>query len=135
MYDNPNRQTYTFPVADAGAGTVTMKITGPKGKSGKVQDYGLHSITEAFTATTTGSVMSVGKSGTLAAYGANLAVGTAAIGATKSMRNTILSLGDLNEYVPAQIPADTEVLFTITAPTGGTPAGIGTPFLTIDWDW
>ncbi len=133
-YDNAQRMVYSFGPRNF-ATTQTMRVQGPSGKAGKVFDYGVSDVTIAFTATTTAAVASVGRAGALSAYGANQSIGAAPVGGGVSMRSKLTSLGQLNVMVPAQIAKDTEVVFTVTAPTGGTPAGTGTPFLVIDWDW
>ncbi len=129
----PIRRNYEFSGKNF-ATTQTFKIKGPKGKGGKVHDYGVFDVTTALTATTTGAVASVGQVSDLDQFGANVNLGAVPIGGTATMRGQLTSLGRLNEFVPDSIDKDVEVILTITAPTGGTPAGAGTAFVTIDWD-
>lgn len=132
-YDNPNRQEYVAHAQDIGAGAKTFTFYGPKGKDGWVYDYGVVNVTEAFTADTLPCYVSVGLSGNVDAYGEELSMATTAIGGGKTLRSTYSTPGDLDDYIVAKIPADTAVLVTATAPTGGTPAGIGDIRVVIDW--
>lgn len=132
-YENPNRISYLWPSQDAGAGTVTKTIIGPNGKRGRVWDYGVLNVTEAFTADTLPSSITVGKSGDLDAYGTALSMGTLATGGGKTLRSTFDAVA-AEPYTTASIDADTPLVLTMSAPTGGTPAGIGDLFLVIDWD-
>jgi len=43
------------------------------------------------------------------------------------------TLDDTDAIVLADLPADTQVEVTFNAPTGGTPAGIGRPYVDIAW--
>lgn len=136
-YSNPNRQTYTFGAHDAGAGGEVFAILGPKGKAGRVHDYGIMHVTEAFTADTLPCNVSVGTVADADAYAEEVSMGTAAIDSGGvSLRNS-LTLDQIitrEAALSPEVPADTPVALHVTAPTGGTPAGIGIPFLVIDWD-
>ena len=135
MYDHGDRVTYLFPAQDIGAATVTLKVNGPKGKTGVLRDYGIVNVTEAFTADTTAATIAVGKTGNTDAYGEELSMGTTAAGGGKTVRSTYNKATDLDDYIVATIPADTEVFVTCTAPTGGVPAGIGAVLVVVDWAW
>lgn len=132
-YDNPNRIAYLWATQDAGAGAVTKNIVGPKGKTGRVWDYGFLNVTEAFTADTLPSYVSVGLSGNADAYGEELSMATTAAGGGLTVRSSMESGAARDAMFPATIPAGTTVLITATAPTGGTPAGIGDLYVVIDW--
>lgn len=132
-YHRTKQVTYALPAADAGAGAKTLKFQGPKGKKGRVIDYGFYNVTEAFTATTLPSYVSVGDGSDVDAYGDEISMGTTAIGGGSSLLTQYRN-DQLDDYVLGDIPADQEVTVTATAPTGGTPAGIGTLFCVVDWD-
>lgn len=134
-YDNPNRMVYLFPTHDFGAGSGNVNIIGPKGKRGVLIDYGVQNTTEAFTDDTTGALVAVGTAADPDAFGEEFDMVELANDTGKTVRSTYL---DDEIYVDAVIvdrfiPADTIVRMTLTAPTGGTPAGIGQPFMVIDW--
>jgi hypothetical protein len=127
---------YTFPSTNFGS-TSTLELRGPLGKRGRVVNYGVENITTTFTAVTLPGTMAIGVSGNTQAYGNNFSLGTAAADSgTKHV------MGDFPRGQPAYhniipeantIPANTLVLVTCNAPTGGTPAGVGTPFVEIIW--
>lgn len=135
MYEKKPTE-YLFPVSDIGAGAKTHTIVGPKDKEGRLVDYGIQNVTEAFTDDTLPCYVSVGTAADPDAFGDEFSMVEEAIGAGK----TLLSTYDRTHaaYVAAMvdktIPANTEVLLTCTAPTGGTPAGIGQPYMAIIWD-
>ena len=141
-YDKPNRIKYTFPQLDFGAGADTFAVTGPKGKTGRVYDYGVEHITEQFTATTLPAYVSVGTAADADAYGEEISMATADVNSgTRSLR-TLYTAGGTEiggggagtVLVDPTVPADTAVVLHCTSPTGGTPAGIAVPFMIIDWD-
>lgn len=125
-YSKPNRRTYSFSAIDF-ATSSSRFVIGPKGKAGRLIE--IHaSVTTTFTATTTAGRIDVGNSTSATAY-QQLTMGTTAAGVaistndgTSTVTTTLL-----------EIPADTQVKITSTAPTGGSPAGIATFQVTIDW--
>lgn len=136
MYTNPNRHVYLFPVHDFGAGAGTAVIKGPKGKRGTLIDYGVQNVSETFNAVTTPATVAVGTAANPDAFGEEFSLATVAAGDARTVRTVYDD--DVAIYVDAVIvdrfiPADTKVLLTLVAPTGGTPAGIGQPFAVIDW--
>lgn len=136
-YSNPNRQTYTFGTHDCGAGGEVFTFLGPKGKAGRVHDYGIMHPTEAFTADTLPCNVSVGTVADPDAYAEEISMGTAAIDSGGvSLRNsrTLDQIIAAEAALSPEVPADGIVALHVTAPTGGTPAGIGIPFVVMDWD-
>ncbi len=133
----PTRHYYpgTF---DFGAGSGSYYITGPKGKKGWLVDYGVEAASEAFTNTTTGATVQVGTGSDASAYGDALDLGTLAVATgAKSVLTTYrpgVDRGYTTLMVSQEIPADTHVKVTLTAPTGGTPAGMAMPFADIIWE-
>lgn len=134
MYDKPNRQRYGFGQVNAASGS-TYRLKGPRGKAGRVHDVGFDDVTIGFTAVTTDAKVSVGTAGSPALFAGPLSMGAiAAPSGGKSIRTSAQSAADRDAAIPNKIPADTEVVVTVTAPTGGTPAGTGRLFVIIDWD-
>jgi len=132
-----SRTRYTFTATDIGAGTKTKYIKGPKGKGGILVDYGIMDVTTTFTNVSTGATIQVGKSGTLGAYGTALDLGTvAATDGVKSVLTTVTPAETTYATYMANrsLPADTVLYVTGTAPTGGSPAGVGKMFVDIIWD-
>lgn len=132
-YENPDRRTYMWPGQDAGAGAISKTIVGPKGKAGRVHDYGFLNVTTAFTADTTPCEVAVGDGSDADAYGEQFSMATQAIGGGKTVRSAMESSKARDAMFPKQIPADTEVVLSASAPTGGVPAGVGDLYLVIDW--
>lgn len=122
FYDSPLRETYTFAAINF-ASASTLAIKGPTGKQARLESV-MVSVTTSFVGTTTPGQVLVGLSGDTDAYdtlnvGA-AGAGTAAGAAVRSDPRT-------------SIPADTAVLVTTVAPTGGSPAGVATINVTIGW--
>jgi len=126
-YDNPIRQRIDLALMDFGAaaGNTTRAIRGPAGKKGIIRNIGVD-LTEATVFATTLGQVKVGKSGALGDY-AILNIPTA------SAINTTVDVTDDTNAVVADIPADTQVLITLVEGTGAGLAGIGYPFVEIDW--
>lgn len=124
-YDNPTTVTYTFQAKDFGAGNSSARIRGPKNMRGKVVDVMVDTITETFSATTTQAYVRLGDGSDADAY-AELPLGTTATTATAAATVT----GTITDTT---IPDDENVTVSFVAPTGGTPEGIGTVRVVIDW--
>jgi hypothetical protein len=123
-YSTPLQRSYSFD-HDFGAGSNTVKIKNPGNRLGKVKDVQL-TATEAFTADTTAGSIKVGN-GSDDDHFATLGCATTADGAAISAAD-----GD-GTLVDDLIQTTEDVTLTFTAPTGGTPAGIGTVTVAIDW--
>lgn len=128
-YSNPNRRTYVFPNVDFGAGDSAQSFQGPKGKAGRLIDIHL-SATETFNSVTTDGHTQIGTAADPDAF-ADFVQGDLA--ATDSVCGTDGST-DTDWLIEAAIPADTQVEMTFIAPTGGTPTGIATVTVTVEWD-
>ena len=126
-YSLPNRRTYTFPAVNFGA-TSAQSIKGPAGKKGVLVDIHV-SCTTLFTAVTTQAYVDVG---TAADIDYNAHFGLSTLAATDSI-SLLGSTGSLAALIEPNIAADTQVEVTFTAPTGGSPAGVGTVQIVIDW--
>jgi hypothetical protein len=127
-YSNPDRRFYVFPAVDYGAGDSAHSFRGPKGKKGRLVDIHL-SATEAFNSTTTDGYTDIGTAADTNAY-AHFVQGDLA--ATDSVCGTD-GVTDTDWLIDANIPADTQVEVTCVAPTGGTPTGIATVTVVVDW--
>ena len=124
---------------DFGADSGSFYFKGPKGKEGRLIDYGIEHITEAFTNDSTPGTVEVGTGSDADAYGKALDLGQAAVAdGTKSLLTTYRPGKDATAFnallVQPSIAKDTPVKVTLTAPTGGTPAGIAGVFVDVIWD-
>lgn len=132
------RMHYNFPLLDFGTAGEIFYVRGPKGRKGKLVDYGVHHPTETFTATTLPAYVSVGTAADADAYGEELSMGTLAADAgSLSVRSSTRDEAVLATYIldaGLSLPADTKVGLHCTAPTGGSPAGMAHPFMVIDWE-
>lgn len=138
-YDKPNRLKYSFGIFDFGGGAdQTFYFRGPKGKKGRVWDYGVQDVTEAFAAGTNKPRISVGLASDLDAYGVQLDMGTLADDDAQSIRSRFTPAEIVATYVPMttafDIPADTKVGLACVAGTGSGLTGMAVPFCIIDWD-
>ncbi len=137
-YDNPtNRQKHTYGVFDFGAAAnETVSIQGPKGKAGRLIDYGVEGVTEVFSGSTITPKISVGTPADPDAYGEELDLDGVADNSAYTVRSNFDEIADATSFnalmVNRNIPADQEVVMALTAATG-TPTGIGIPFVIIDW--
>ena len=96
------RMHYNFPVLDFGAGAEIYYLMGPKGRKGKLVDYGVHHPTETFTADTLPAYVSVGTAADADAYGEELSMGLLAADAgSKSVRTTFRDPDDIDEFADA----------------------------------
>lgn len=129
-YADPDRRIYTFANVDFGAGDSAQSFQGPKGKKGRLIDIHL-SATETFNSVTTDGYTDIGTAADPNAY-AHFVQGDLA--ATDSVCGTD-GVTDTDWLIDADIPADTQVEVTMVAPTGGTPAGIATVTIIVDWAW
>lgn len=133
-YDHPNRIKYTFNFDFGGAADETFVIKGPKGKKGVLWDYGVEGTTEAFNGNSVTPKISVGTSGTPAAYGAALVLHGLADATATSIRALYREdeSGWSTYMTDPNLPADTAVVIACTVATGS-PTGQGNAFCVIDW--
>lgn len=139
-YDQRKTRTYIFANYDYGAaaGARVDKIVGPKGKAGRLIDYGVLNIVENFAGATTPATIAVGTTADPDAYGDEFSL---AGGTTVSSGQTVQSVIDEASQAASwaavmlepDIPANTPVWVTNTEATGS-PAGQGQPYLVIAWD-
>lgn len=125
MYDNPIVITYNLGSSNFATPATATSFKGPPGKKGKILDVGVR-VTTLFTNVTTDGAMAIGTSGDADAY-ALLQMGAAA---ATDYWNTI---DDPDAIINDTLPADTQIEVTFVAPTGGAPAGVGVPEITVAW--
>jgi len=134
-YDQPNRMIYMFR-NDWGGSDETYSIQGPKGKKGRLWDYGVQGVTEVFNGGTVTPKIAIGDTSDADEFGEEMVLH----GLADNSGQTVRSLYGTGEQatidtliVDASIPADTEVVVTCTAATGS-PTGQGDAIVVIDWD-
>ena len=136
-YEKPNRIKYAFGMLDFGTAGEVFSIKGPKGKAGRIYDYGVDAPTETFTAVTLPAYVSVGSVADADLYGDEISMATLAADAgSKSLRTqyTVTQIASGTPLLDPTVPADTIIALHCTAPTGGTPEGMAIPYFIIDWD-
>jgi hypothetical protein len=134
-YDNPRIMRTTFPFTNADATFAIAK--GPKGKKGRLYNYGVYGVSTTFAGATTTPTMSVGTSGDHDAYGDEFDFSTLAAGTSKSIRSTYRpEQAGFATYIlnQGELPADTDIVAAWTAATGGGAAGVGIGFVDIQWN-
>ena len=132
MYENLMCVTHYGPAGvDFGTGGSADAISfrGPKGMKGILLDVGVANITEAFAGTTTDGQVQVG---TDADNDAN-ALLNVATGANSAIGDTFNTSNDTDALIDVELDADTQYEITCVVGTGGTPAGIGTPYVVVGW--
>jgi hypothetical protein len=134
-YDKPNRIKYSFGNFDfGGAADETFSIKGPKGKAGRLWDYGVEGTIEVFNGGTITPKISVGTTSDPDAYGDELVLHALADNDATSIRTLYheQDSGFATYMLNRELPADTEIYCTCIVATGS-PTGQGTPFVIIDW--
>ena len=126
-YSQPQQITYTTGAITTTAVAVTIPIRGPKGKQGRLRDV-IARCTTTHVLGSTPTELKIGLSGTLTAYGDFLPAAMTAPTAT-----TLSDLPGASVLGTAIIPADTVVLLTTVANATGSPAGVITYDVIIDW--
>ena len=125
-YSNPLCVTYKFASHDFGAGAGATSFKAPAGyTAGRLIDVGLMDITETFTNTTTPAYVRVGTASDADAY-AQLDCGVAAATDCYNTKN------DTDAIIDADLDGS-QIEVTFVAPTGGTPAGIASAFVVVEW--
>lgn len=123
-YSNPQTVTIQFGSVNFGTdGASSFKL--PLGMKGRIIDIGVI-CTTLFTAVTTGAFVQVGTAADPDAYGKLGSLG--ALAAT----DTFNTVNDTDAIIEKHLPADTQIEVVFTAPTGGTPAGVGLPFIVVE---
>jgi len=126
-YSNAQQITYTTGAITTTAAAVTLPIRGPKGKQGRLRDV-IARCTTTHVLGSTPTELKIGLSGTLTAYGDFLPAAMTAPTAT-----ALTDLPGASVLGTTVIPADTVVLLTTVANATGSPAGVITYDVIIDW--
>ena len=126
-YENPQTITYTTGAITTTAAAATLPLRGPKGKQGRVRDI-IARCTTTHVLGTTPTELKVGLAGKLTAYADFLPAAMTAPTAT-----TLTDLPGASVLGTTVIPADTVVLLTTVANATGSPAGVITYDVVIDW--
>ena len=128
-YDRPNRQKFSVRFDAGNNGNEVWVVHGPKGKEGRLWDYGVEGVTEAFTADCT---LSVGTAADPDAYGDEFPMNALAIDTQRSIRSVFNehAAGFATYMLAPDIPADTPVHLTLV---DDSTTGIGNFFVVIDW--
>ena len=128
MYDNAQQITYTTGAITTTAAADTLALRGPKGVQGRVVDI-IARCSTTHVLGTTPTKLRVGLSGTLDAYATFLPPAM-----TAPTAKTLTDLPGASAIVAGHvIPADTVVLLTTTANVTGSPAGVITYDVVINW--
>ena len=129
-YSNPRCVTHVLSQLTISTNGTTYPFQLQKGKVGILRDVVYNFSSSLTNGTSTGPTCQVGKSGTLGAYASfTVAAASANITAPDSVRASETS----GAITGTLIDADTQILITLTAPTGGSPsAGVATIDLFFD---
>lgn len=130
-YDNGNIVTHRSVAITTTSGAATYAIRGPKGKRGRLVDVIATCTTSHVLGSSTVTGLLIGKSGDTDAYGTFKPPAlTAATGVA-----TLLDADSADSAVVAGhlIEADSEVLLTTVANSGGSAAGVLLYDVLIDW--
>lgn len=132
-YNNPNRIKYQVTFDAGNNGNESWAFTGPKGKKGRLWDYGIEAITEVYTS---GGSIAIGTAADPDAYGDEFPT-TAAAGATADVgTHSVRSLyaetdaGFSTYMLEQELPADTAFVMTCVDDAA---SGIATYFVIVDW--
>lgn len=137
-YDKPNRVKYSgWGLFDFGAGAdEQFNIIGPKGKAGRLYDYGVEGTIEVMNGSSTTPKVSVGNSSSATAYGAALDINALADNTARSIRSLYRETDTAFEgtyMTNRNIPKDTQIRVNCIG-AAGSPTGQAVPFVIIDWD-
>lgn len=126
-YDNETVVSYSLGSVNMATGS-TQVIKPPKGLSrGRIIDVHAY-VTVLFTQVTTPGYIRLGKSGT-AAYYAEVNMGAAAATTAYNLRDN----GTISRQIDLVADSVNDVLVTLVAPTGGSPAGTAGITIVIGW--
>jgi hypothetical protein len=137
-YDNPLQTTHRFEAHDFGAGAGDEAIRVPNGKTmARIADIFVSDITEAFTDDTTAAFVRVGTAADPDKF-AELDMVEAAISDAHGTRDDTDAIKAAGNFIDLPRDGDSgaalaQLEVTFVAPTGGTPAGIGSANVVMEW--
>jgi hypothetical protein len=135
MYDKPRmvRYTHFFDFGAAADETISIKL--PKGKSGRLWDYGVYGVIEVMNGAAVTPKIAIGTTSDPDAYGDELDLNAVADNDYKSVRSTYgeAETGFAALMLVPNLPRDTEIYMTLTGATSS-PTGQGTAFVDIEID-
>ena len=127
-YTNPQQITYTTGAITTTAAAATLPIRGPKGKTGRLRDI-IARCTTTHVLGSTPTKLQVGVVGTVDAAATFLPAAM-----TAPTASALTDLPGASAIVAGYLfPADTLVVATTTANATGSPAGVITYDIVIDW--
>jgi hypothetical protein len=137
-YDRPNRIKYSFGVHDfGGSADETYSVFGPKGKKGRIWDYGVEGVIEIFNGGSVTPKIAIGSPADHDAYGDDLVLHALADNSATSIRILYDEIADAANFalymLERDIAANAEVVVSCIVATGS-PTGQGVPFVIIDWE-
>lgn len=116
--------TYKFIAKDYGADS-TEVIAPPPGLRGEIKELNLYDVSEIFNLTTVAANVLVGTAADTDAYATSAVFGTLAQDAAESFA--------LTDGITTVLPIDTDILVSFNASDNGTPTGIASTSLTINY--
>lgn len=136
-YTEYNQAQYEHFFDFGGAADETISIKGPKGKAGRLWDYGVYGCIEVMNGASVTPKIAIGTTSNPDAYGEELDLNALADNEATSLRILYDEIADATSFdallVEPDIPADTEVYMTLTGATSS-PTGQATAFCIIRWD-
>lgn len=132
-YDLPYREV--IPVGeliDFAAGVHASSFKGPKGLKGRLVDIIVSDVTEIFNEDTTEVFLQVGTTGDPDKY-AKAGLGVTATTDTYRLTQDDDLSDPLTGIFDADLPADTQIEILTIQNTGGTPTGIASAYVVVDW--
>ena len=132
-YDKPNRMRFTHFFDFGAAADETISIKLPKGKTGRLHNYGVYGVIEVMNGDSVTPKIAIGTTSDADAYGDELDINAVADNDAKSVRseNYENSTNFNALMIERDLPKDTEIYMTLTGATGS-PTGQGTAFVDID---
>lgn len=131
-YDKPNRIKYQVTFDAGNNGNESWAFQGPKGKKGRLHDYGIEAVTEVFT---TGASIAIGTAADPDAYGDELSLAAVAADVGNySVRTLYDEIADATSFdalmLNRDLPADTVFVMTCVDDAA---SGIANFFVIVDW--
>lgn len=128
---------YMFGLFDFGGGAdASFAVVGPKGRTGRLHDYGVQGVIEALHGGTLNPRLVVGTAGDDDAYGTTFTPTPDVNTTGDTVRQRCKHVTEVATYIlPAalNLPADTAVILKCLAATGSALTGQAYPVMEIEW--